>query len=103
MKEKVNILILILLFSECLFTENFSLLENEKKYEITEGIYIIKYNEKHLNYDQENMNLYFYKNALDKKTTFFISKKEDNDNEQNYFYIKDKNAFDCLVLSDKYP
>ena len=103
MKEKVNILILLLLFSECLFTENFTLLENEKKYEITEGIYIIKYNEKHLNYDQENMNLYFYKNALDKKTTFFISKKEDNDNEQNYFYIKDKNAFYCLVLSDKYP
>ena len=49
MKEKVNILILLLLFSVCLFTENFSLLENEKKYEITEGIYIIKYNEKHLN------------------------------------------------------
>ena len=62
MKQKTNILILLLLFSECLFTENLSLFENEKKYEITEGIYIIKYNEEHLNYDQENMNIYFHKN-----------------------------------------
>jgi hypothetical protein len=49
------------------------------------------------------MNIYFHKNALDKKTTFFISKKEDNDNEQNFFYIKDKNGFYDLVLSEKYP
>ena len=103
MKQKTNILILLLLFSECLFTENLSLLKSEKKYKITEGIYIIKYNEKHLNYDQENMNIYFHKNSLDKKTTFFISKKEDNDNEPNFFYIKDKNGFYGLALSEKYP
>jgi len=105
MKEKINILILLLLISGYQFTEKVSLHENEKKFELTEGIYIIKYNENHLNYEQENMSIYFYKNALDKKTTFFISKKEDNgnDNEQNYFYIKDKNEFFCLALSEKYP
>ena len=105
MKEKINILILLLLISGYQFTEKVSLHENEKKFELTEGIYIIKYKENYLNYGQENMNIYFYKNALDKKTTFFISKKEDNgnDNEQNYFYIKDKNEFFCLALSEKYP
>ena len=103
MKEKISIFILLLLISDGLFTETFSLSEKEKKYEITEGIYIIKYNGNHINYGQEKMNIYFHKNALDKKTTFLISKKEDNDNSQNYFYIKDKKAFYCLVLSEKYP
>ena len=99
MKEKINTLILLLLINNCLFTET----ENNKKYEITEGIYIIKYNDNHLNYNQEEMNIYFYKNALDKKTTFFISKKEDNDKTQNFFYIKDKNEFYYLALIEKYP
>ena len=86
------IFILLSIFNHC-FLSN-----------ITEGIYIISFNNKYINLGK-NSTIFFtnINNKFSEKKSLFILTKETNESLSNYFYIKEKKSYLYLILSDNYP
>ena len=105
MKKYIEIFFLLLLIKNIFssnFTNNKTIFLNENNHEMTEGLYILKFLDNYVNLDK-NSKIIFTKNSLhDIQTIFILIEEKDEQNNKNYFYIKEKYTYHYLKASDVY-